>query len=108
MKRDSGPWLRRKDLHLRPSGHEPDELLLLHSAIWMLLSLNPRLTLCGKAASASSLGVFKEEVLSKPAVAYNYMITFTTASRPIFSQVLLRRYPGPVLAYPTPVTPRLV
>ena len=26
-------WLRRRDLHARPSAHEADELLLLHSAI---------------------------------------------------------------------------
>ena len=26
-------WLQRQDLHLRSSGYEPDELLLLHSAL---------------------------------------------------------------------------
>lgn len=28
-------WVRGKELHLRPSGYEPDVLLLHHPAIWL-------------------------------------------------------------------------
>ena len=59
MKKDLSLWLRRKDLHLRPSGHEPDELLLLHSAIWTpiftaLLASSPQ-SLSGATSSRGAI-----------------------------------------------------